>query len=120
MMLNHSCHTSLQRAYVCPCSFLSKGLTSRGRRRGSCELTFTTRSLTWTSRRTLALSPGSARNTASVRPVNHFGDLDGGYYTAFCRNSATQAWYSFDDTRVSEIPDTLVQTTTAYLLFYSC
>ncbi|XP_049637668.1 inactive ubiquitin carboxyl-terminal hydrolase 50 [Suncus etruscus] len=52
--------------------------------------------------------------------VNHFGDLDGGHYTAFCKNSGTQAWYSFDDTRVSEIPDTSVQTATAYLLFYSC
>uniref|UniRef100_A0A2I3GMS8 ubiquitinyl hydrolase 1 n=1 Tax=Nomascus leucogenys TaxID=61853 RepID=A0A2I3GMS8_NOMLE len=52
--------------------------------------------------------------------VNHFGDLDGGHYTAFCKNSVTQAWYSFDDTRVSEIPDTSVQNATAYLLFYSC
>ncbi|XP_021011484.1 inactive ubiquitin carboxyl-terminal hydrolase 50 [Mus caroli] len=52
--------------------------------------------------------------------VNHFGDLDGGHYTAFCKNSVTQSWYSFDDTRVSEIPDTSVQTATAYLLFYSC
>ncbi|XP_011851149.1 PREDICTED: inactive ubiquitin carboxyl-terminal hydrolase 50 [Mandrillus leucophaeus] len=52
--------------------------------------------------------------------VNHFGDLDGGHYTAFCKNSFTQAWYSFDDTRVSEIPDTSVQNATAYLLFYSC
>ncbi|KAM9201524.1 ubiquitin carboxyl-terminal hydrolase 50 isoform 1-T1 [Dugong dugon] len=52
--------------------------------------------------------------------VNHFGDLDGGHYTAFCRNSVTQGWYSFDDTRVSEIPNTSVQTATAYLLFYSC
>ncbi|XP_006895374.1 PREDICTED: putative ubiquitin carboxyl-terminal hydrolase 50-like [Elephantulus edwardii] len=52
--------------------------------------------------------------------VNHFGDLDGGHYTAFCKNSTTQAWYSFDDTRVCEIPSTLVQTATAYLLFYSC
>ena len=51
---------------------------------------------------------------------NHFGDLDGGHYTAFCKNSVTQAWYSFYDTRVSEIPDTSVQTATAYLLFYSC
>ncbi|XP_063104721.1 inactive ubiquitin carboxyl-terminal hydrolase 50 isoform X4 [Cavia porcellus] len=50
---------------------------------------------------------------------NHFGDLDGGHYTASCRNSVTQAWYSFDDTRVSEIPAPLVQTSMAYLLFYS-
>ncbi|KAM6181070.1 ubiquitin carboxyl-terminal hydrolase 50 [Erethizon dorsatum] len=52
--------------------------------------------------------------------VNHFGDLDSGHYTAFCRNSVTQTWYSFDDTRVSEIPATSVQTAMAYLLFYSC
>ncbi|XP_006831718.1 PREDICTED: putative ubiquitin carboxyl-terminal hydrolase 50-like [Chrysochloris asiatica] len=52
--------------------------------------------------------------------VNHFGDLDGGHYTAFCKNSVSQAWYSFDDTRVSEIPKASVQTATAYLLFYSC
>ncbi|EPY83678.1 hypothetical protein CB1_000540008 [Camelus ferus] len=58
--------------------------------------------------------------TAPQGPSNHFGDLDGGHYTAFCKNSVTQAWYSFDDTRVSEIPDTSVQTATAYLLFYSC
>ncbi|ELK05424.1 Transient receptor potential cation channel subfamily M member 7, partial [Pteropus alecto] len=51
---------------------------------------------------------------------NHFGDLDGGHYTAFCKNSVTQTWFSFDDTRVSEIPETSVQTATAYLLFYSC
>nr|XP_011754422.1 inactive ubiquitin carboxyl-terminal hydrolase 50 isoform X2 [Macaca nemestrina] len=56
----------------------------------------------------------------SLHVYNHFGDLDGGHYTAFCKNSFTQAWYSFDDTRVSEIPDTSVQNATAYLLFYSC
>uniref|UniRef100_A0A2K5Q2G1 ubiquitinyl hydrolase 1 n=1 Tax=Cebus imitator TaxID=2715852 RepID=A0A2K5Q2G1_CEBIM len=43
--------------------------------------------------------------------VNNFGDLDGGHYAAFCKNSVTQAWYSFG---------TSVQNATAYLLFYSC
>ncbi|XP_027696573.1 inactive ubiquitin carboxyl-terminal hydrolase 50 [Vombatus ursinus] len=52
--------------------------------------------------------------------VNHFGDLDGGHYTAFCKNTVSQTWYSFDDTRVCEIPDSAVQTAAAYLLFYSC
>ncbi|XP_012400867.1 inactive ubiquitin carboxyl-terminal hydrolase 50 isoform X2 [Antechinus flavipes] len=52
--------------------------------------------------------------------VNHFGDLDGGHYTAFCKNTVNQTWYSFDDTRVCEIPDSAVQTAAAYLLFYSC
>ncbi|XP_075388419.1 ubiquitin carboxyl-terminal hydrolase 50 [Tenrec ecaudatus] len=52
--------------------------------------------------------------------VNHFGDLDGGHYTAFCKSSGTQTWFSFDDSRVSEIPGSAVQTSTAYLLFYSC
>uniref|UniRef100_A0A2R9CL76 Ubiquitin carboxyl-terminal hydrolase 50 n=1 Tax=Pan paniscus TaxID=9597 RepID=A0A2R9CL76_PANPA len=52
--------------------------------------------------------------------VNHSGDLEGGHYTAFYKNSVTQAWYSFDNTRVSEIPDTSIQNAMAYLLFYSC
>ncbi|KAK2491991.1 hypothetical protein MC885_005911, partial [Smutsia gigantea] len=63
---------------------------------------------------------GFSVNLGSSCARNHFGDLDGGHHTAFCKNSVTHAWYSFDDTRVSEIPDTLVQTATAYLLFYSC
>ncbi|KAF2977740.1 hypothetical protein EK904_007708 [Melospiza melodia maxima] len=50
--------------------------------------------------------------------VNHAGDLDYGHYTAFCKHSITQHWYSFDDAQVTKIPDSAVQADTAYLLFY--
>ncbi|XP_034290556.1 inactive ubiquitin carboxyl-terminal hydrolase 50 [Pantherophis guttatus] len=51
--------------------------------------------------------------------VNHFGDLDGGHYTAFCRHTLSQNWYNFDDSQINEIPESSVQTSAAYLLFYS-
>ncbi|KAJ6662771.1 hypothetical protein lerEdw1_010975 [Lerista edwardsae] len=51
--------------------------------------------------------------------VNHFGDLDGGHYTAFCKHTVTQKWYNFDDSQITELPESLVQTSAAYLLFYS-
>uniref|UniRef100_A0A8D0EBM0 Ubiquitin carboxyl-terminal hydrolase 50 n=1 Tax=Salvator merianae TaxID=96440 RepID=A0A8D0EBM0_SALMN len=51
--------------------------------------------------------------------VNHFGDLDSGHYTAFCKHTITQNWYNFDDAQISEIPESSVQTPAAYLLFYS-
>nr|XP_056722057.1 inactive ubiquitin carboxyl-terminal hydrolase 50 [Euleptes europaea] len=51
--------------------------------------------------------------------VNHFGDLDGGHYTAFCKHTGSQNWYNFDDSRISEISESALQTPAAYLLFYS-
>ncbi|NXC45061.1 UBP50 hydrolase, partial [Penelope pileata] len=50
--------------------------------------------------------------------VNHSGFLDGGHYTAFCKHSVTENWYSFDDSQITKIPDSSVQTDRAYLLFY--
>ncbi|KAM6388347.1 ubiquitin carboxyl-terminal hydrolase 50 [Pluvialis apricaria] len=52
--------------------------------------------------------------------VNHSGFLDDGHYTAFCKHSVTKNWYSFDDEQITEIPNSLVQTDNAYLLFYTC
>uniref|UniRef100_A0A8B9P665 Ubiquitin carboxyl-terminal hydrolase 50 n=1 Tax=Apteryx owenii TaxID=8824 RepID=A0A8B9P665_APTOW len=52
--------------------------------------------------------------------VNHFGFLDGGHYTAFCKHSVTKSWYSFDDSQITAIPNSSVQTAAAYLLFYTC
>ncbi|KAM6119378.1 ubiquitin carboxyl-terminal hydrolase 50 [Pterocles gutturalis] len=52
--------------------------------------------------------------------VNHVGFLDDGHYTAFCKHSVTENWYSFDDAQITRIPDSSVQTGTAYLLFYTC
>uniref|UniRef100_A0A663LK41 ubiquitinyl hydrolase 1 n=1 Tax=Athene cunicularia TaxID=194338 RepID=A0A663LK41_ATHCN len=51
--------------------------------------------------------------------VNHSGFLNNGHYTAFCKHPVTKNWYSFDDARITEIPDSSVQTDTAYLLFYT-
>ncbi|XP_059172661.1 ubiquitin carboxyl-terminal hydrolase 8-like [Physella acuta] len=34
---------------------------------------------------------------------NHYGTMEGGNYTAFCRNSANKKWYKFDDQDVYEI-----------------
>ncbi|NXN30948.1 UBP50 hydrolase, partial [Nycticryphes semicollaris] len=50
--------------------------------------------------------------------VNHSGFLDDGHYTALCKHSVTTNWYRFDDDHVTEIPNSSVQSDTAYLLFY--
>ncbi|XP_012284201.1 ubiquitin carboxyl-terminal hydrolase 31 [Orussus abietinus] len=50
---------------------------------------------------------------------NHHGqDLQGGHYTAFCRNPYDAHWYRFDDTRVEAVTDTGLVTSAAYMLFY--
>ncbi|NWR69095.1 UBP50 hydrolase, partial [Centropus unirufus] len=50
--------------------------------------------------------------------VNHYGLLDDGHYTAFCKHVITKSWYRFDDAQITKIPDNSVQTDRAYLLFY--
>lgn len=50
--------------------------------------------------------------------VNHYGHLDGGHYTAFCKLE-NQRWYTFDDSNVSEMKDTDVCGQAAYILFYA-
>ncbi|XP_034939883.1 ubiquitin carboxyl-terminal hydrolase 31-like [Chelonus insularis] len=50
---------------------------------------------------------------------NHHGqDLQGGHYTAFCRNPYDSQWYCFDDTRVEGVTETSLVTNAAYMLFY--
>ncbi|XP_013414847.1 ubiquitin carboxyl-terminal hydrolase 31 [Lingula anatina] len=49
---------------------------------------------------------------------NHYGNMAGGHYTAFCKNPADDLWYSFDDTHVSQIREDQTVTSAAYLLFY--
>ncbi|XP_067999828.1 ubiquitin carboxyl-terminal hydrolase 50 [Melanerpes formicivorus] len=51
--------------------------------------------------------------------VNHSGFLDNGHYTAFCKRSASESWYRFDDELITKIPHASVQTNTAYVLFYT-
>lgn len=50
---------------------------------------------------------------------NHYGSMDSGHYTAFCRNLTHQKWYKFDDHTVSSIDTSDVCSSAAYILFYS-
>ncbi|KAG8547921.1 hypothetical protein GDO81_027111 [Engystomops pustulosus] len=49
---------------------------------------------------------------------NHHGSLQGGHYTAYCRNSVDARWYSYDDSNVENVLEDEVCTRGAYLLFY--
>lgn len=57
---------------------------------------------------------------------NHYGGLNGGHYTACVRQDARNAWYNYDDSRVSELcaigdvagESARVKTRAAYSLFY--
>ncbi|XP_051580072.1 ubiquitin carboxyl-terminal hydrolase 8-like [Myxocyprinus asiaticus] len=50
---------------------------------------------------------------------NHYGGMDGGHYTAYCKNPLKQRWYKFDDHEVSDISASSVRTAAAYIFFYS-
>ena len=49
---------------------------------------------------------------------NHFGNMGGGHYTAFCFNHIYKKWFEFDDQRVSAIDESKLVTKAAYVLFY--
>ena len=50
---------------------------------------------------------------------NHHGDdLQGGHYTATCRNPTDGQWYSFDDVHTSKVEEPDVVSQDAYILFY--
>uniref|UniRef100_A0A673GZD5 Ubiquitin carboxyl-terminal hydrolase n=1 Tax=Sinocyclocheilus rhinocerous TaxID=307959 RepID=A0A673GZD5_9TELE len=50
---------------------------------------------------------------------NHYGGLDGGHYTAYCKNPLKQRWFKFDDHEVSDISASSVRSAAAYIFFYS-
>ncbi|PSN37265.1 hypothetical protein C0J52_17324 [Blattella germanica] len=50
---------------------------------------------------------------------NHYGTMEGGHYTAYCKNSVYGKWYKFDDHEVGEIPSSDVRSGAAYILFYA-
>ncbi|XP_035723560.1 ubiquitin carboxyl-terminal hydrolase 8-like [Vespa mandarinia] len=52
---------------------------------------------------------------------NHYGTMEGGHYTAFCKNSVQNKWYKYDDQTVTEVSPSQVksQNNSAYLLFYT-
>lgn len=49
---------------------------------------------------------------------NHYGEMGGGHYTAYCRNHFTNKWYEFDDASVSTAKQDEVVSQAAYMLFY--
>ncbi|PKU39532.1 ubiquitin carboxyl-terminal hydrolase hypothetical protein [Limosa lapponica baueri] len=49
---------------------------------------------------------------------NHHGTMQGGHYTAYCKNSVDGQWYCFDDSDVQQLSETEVCKQTAYILFY--
>lgn len=50
--------------------------------------------------------------------TNHYGNLDGGHYTAMVKNSFTNSWNLFDDRRVVFCSERDVVSSAAYILFY--
>lgn len=71
-------------------------------------------------RRNRRYLPRSDDNLFDLYAVcNHQGNLQGGHYTAFCKNPTTGNWYSFDDVKVQQLPDdTSIVSPNAYILFY--
>nr|XP_043870676.1 ubiquitin carboxyl-terminal hydrolase 31-like isoform X1 [Solea senegalensis] len=49
---------------------------------------------------------------------NHHGTMQGGHYTAHCKNSIDGQWYCYDDSDVHTISEGDVCKQTAYILFY--
>ncbi|XP_037302918.1 ubiquitin carboxyl-terminal hydrolase 8 isoform X1 [Manduca sexta] len=50
---------------------------------------------------------------------NHYGSMEGGHYTAYCKSSVYGKWYKYDDHVVTEIPSSEVKSSAAYILFYT-
>lgn len=50
---------------------------------------------------------------------NHYGSMESGHYTAFCKNTVHQKWYKFDDHTVSSLDTSDVCSSAGYILFYS-
>ncbi|XP_050685922.1 ubiquitin carboxyl-terminal hydrolase 31-like isoform X1 [Eriocheir sinensis] len=49
---------------------------------------------------------------------HHGKDMQGGHYTAMCKNTADNRWYSFDDSKVEAASEDQVVSPDAYILFY--
>ncbi|KAK9530499.1 hypothetical protein VZT92_011995 [Zoarces viviparus] len=49
---------------------------------------------------------------------NHHGTMQGGHYTAHCKNSIDGQWYCFDDSDVQPMSEDEVCKQTGYILFY--
>lgn len=50
---------------------------------------------------------------------NHYGSMESGHYTAYCRNNLLGDWYKYDDQTVSRMDKDDVVSSGAYILFYT-
>ena len=52
--------------------------------------------------------------------ANHTGTLDGGHYTALCKNEKLNRWFKYDDSIVKEADlGSLKSNPSSYILFYA-
>ncbi|CRK91243.1 CLUMA_CG004924, isoform B [Clunio marinus] len=49
---------------------------------------------------------------------NHMGSTHGGHYVASCKHPVNKKWFEYNDNFVSEITESSLVTSSAYLLFY--
>lgn len=49
---------------------------------------------------------------------NHYGTMETGHYTAYCKSSEFHKWYKFNDQQVSALDSRDVNSSAAYILFY--
>ncbi|KAH8264640.1 hypothetical protein KR038_011263 [Drosophila bunnanda] len=50
---------------------------------------------------------------------NHYGSMEGGHYTAFCKSANYGKWFKFDDQVVTTLDTSNVVSSAAYILFYT-
>ncbi|KAL5278342.1 USP2 family protein [Megaselia abdita] len=65
-----------------------------------------------------AATPTSNTHYTLYAVSNHMGSTAGGHYTASCKHPYTKRWNEFNDNIVSEMSESSVVSSSAYLLFY--
>lgn len=65
----------------------------------------------------------SRRNTTKSYELyavsNHYGSMESGHYTAFCKSGTYGKWFKFDDQMVTAQDSSTVVSSAAYILFYT-
>ncbi|XP_046856973.1 ubiquitin carboxyl-terminal hydrolase 8-like isoform X2 [Xenia sp. Carnegie-2017] len=65
------------------------------------------------------LGPSKSSQYQLYGVSNHYGSMQSGHYTAYCRNMYDHKWYKYDDSDVTSITESSVKSSAAYILFYS-
>lgn len=67
----------------------------------------------------LEMSFGNDERYRLIGVCNHYGQMNGGHYTAFCKNYFDNKWYEFDDISVTACRgEKEIFSEAAYMLFY--